>query len=62
MWEKGTSLNTLHEYPQYCVELKDSDTDGDNVCTIIVSLLQRGGRRKRAMGLGFDAAFSGLGN
>ena len=58
-WAKGTEV--LHENPQYLVELKDTDADSDNICTCLISLLQVGGRRKRADGHGFETAFADIG-
>ena len=58
-WAKGTEV--LHENPQYLVELKDTDADSDNICTCLISLLQVGGRRKRADGHGFETAFAAIG-
>ena len=63
-WSKGTSdggLENLHENPQYLVELKDTDADSDNICTCLISLLQVGGRRKRADGQSFETAFAPIG-
>ena len=53
-WSNGASdggLENLHENPQYLVELKDTDADSDNICTCLISLLQVGGRRKKAEGV-----------
>ena len=44
--------------PQYLVELKDTDTDTDGTCTCLISLLQIGGRRKRADGYTHENAFA----
>ena len=58
-WVKGTEV--FHENPQYLVDLKDHKVDADNLCTFIVSLIQKGGRRKRADGHGFETAFDKIG-
>ena len=58
-WKKGTEI--LSENPQYLVDLKDSKVDSDNLCTFMVSLIQKGGRRKRADGHGFETAFDPIG-
>ena len=58
-WVKGTEV--FHENPQYLVDLKDHKVDADNLCTFIVSIIQKGGRRKRADGHGFETAFDPIG-
>ena len=47
--------------PQYLVELKDTDADTDDTCTCLISLLQIGGRRKRADGYTYENAFAPIG-
>ena len=62
-WHKqeihGSWTNGAKEYenPQYLVELKDTDSDSDETCTCLISLLQIGGRRRRAEGRTFRKAF-----
>ena len=62
-WHKqeihGSWTNGAKEYenPQYLVELKDTDSESDNTCTCLISLLQIGGRRRRAEGRSFKQAF-----
>ena len=62
-WHKqeihGSWTNGAKEYenPQYLVELKDTDSDSDETCTCLISLLQIGGRRRRAEGRSFKQAF-----
>ena len=53
-------LSNIHLNPQYLVELRDTDKDSDEICTCLISLLQVGGRRKRAEGLDFDKAFASI--
>ncbi len=53
-WTNGAKPN---ENPQYLVELKDTDSDSDDTCTCLISLLQIGGRRRRAEGRTFRQAF-----
>ena len=55
----GSWTNGAKEYenPQYLVELKDTDSDSDETCTCLISLLQIGGRRRRAEGRTFRKAF-----
>ena len=43
--------------PKYLVELKDTDTNSDDTCTCLISLLQVGGRRKRAEGETYEESF-----
>ena len=62
-WHKqeihGSWTNGAKEYenPQYLVGLKDTDSDSDDTCTCLISLLQIGGRRRRAEGQMFNQAF-----
>ena len=63
-WTKGESdggLEKIYPHPQYLIELKDTDADSDEICTCLISLLQVGGRRKRAQGMGFESAFAPIG-
>ena len=65
IWTPGKSdqgLENIHPDPQYLIELKDTDGDSDDTCTCLISLLQVGGRRKRAKGLNFESAFAQIGN
>ena len=48
-------------YAKYLVELKDTDADSDDICTFVISLLQVGGRRRRAEGKTFKEAFAPIG-
>ena len=41
-------LNTFASNPQYLAVLEDSDDDEDDLCTCIISLMQKGTRRKKA--------------
>ena len=62
-WHKqeihGSWTNGAKEYenPPYVVELKDTDLDSDDTCTCLISLLQIGGRRRRAEGQTSEQAF-----
>ena len=53
-------MANIHLNPQYLVDLRDTDKDSDEICTCLISLLQVGGRRKRAEGMEFDEAFASI--
>lgn len=40
-------INTFAMNPQYKITLTDSDEDDDELCTFVVSLLQKGSRRRK---------------
>ena len=53
-WVKGINaggcrnfLNTFASNPQYLAVLEDSDDDEDDLCTCIISLMQKGTRKKK---------------
>ena len=41
-------LNTFASNPQYLAVLEDSDDDEDDLCTCIISLMQKGTRKKKS--------------
>ena len=54
-WVKGVNaggcrnfLDTFATNPQYLAVLEDSDEDEDDLCTCIISLMQKGTRKKKA--------------
>ena len=44
-------LGSFPANPQYRVTVTDPDDDGDNLCTVIVGLMQKDRRKKREQGL-----------
>ncbi len=42
-------IDTFATNPQFRVVLVDSDDDEDDLCTCVISLMQKGSRRKKAM-------------
>ena len=41
---------TFATNPQFIITLEDSDDDDDDFCTCIISLMQKGSRKKKALG------------
>ena len=44
-------VDTFATNPQFLITLEDSDDDDDLYCTCIISLMQKGSRKKKALGL-----------
>ena len=56
-WIAGESAGGCRNYketfamnPQFVITLEDSDDDDDEHCTCVISLMQKGSRRNKAMG------------
>ena len=47
-------ISSFASNPQFKVKLTDSDDDADDLCTCLVSLLQKGSRKRKAEGTGGD--------
>lgn len=54
-WKRGVTAGGCRNYmdtfelnPQYLTILEDTDEDNDEMCTIIIGLMQRGSRRRKA--------------
>lgn len=54
-WKRGITaggcrnyLGTFEMNPQYLTVLEDTDEDDDEMCTIIIGLMQKGSRRRKA--------------
>ena len=45
-------ISTFASNPQFKVVLTDSDDDADDLCTCLISLLQKGSRKRKAEGDG----------
>ena len=41
-------LDSFAMNPQFKVELRDSDDDEDDLCTCVISLMQKGSRKRKA--------------
>ena len=42
-------IETFASNPQFLIKLVDSDNDDDEMCTCVVSLMQKGSRKKKAL-------------
>ena len=42
-------IDTFASNPQFLIKLVDSDNDEDELCTCVVSLMQKGSRKKKAL-------------
>ena len=42
-------LETFATNPQFVIHLVDSDDDDDELCTLVVALMQKGSRKKKAI-------------
>ena len=42
-------IETFSSNPQFLIKLVDSDNDDDELCTCVVSLMQKGSRKKKAL-------------
>ena len=45
-----TCLDTHWANPQFSVTLSDRDEDGDNVCSLVIQLMQKDGRKLKQFG------------
>ena len=42
-------IDTFASNPQFLIKLVDSDNDDDDLCTCVISLMQKGSRKKKAL-------------
>ncbi|EDO40193.1 predicted protein [Nematostella vectensis] len=58
MWRRGLTaggcrnfIKTFHKNPQFRITLQDSDDDADDLCTVIIALMQKDRRKEKKHGI-----------